>query len=300
VTDREPPLLTTLLNRRTLLAGAGLIAGVGIVRTIVDGPLAPASATLGSWGGYSNGQIPLSALAPVVYPGVSPDSFPGSFSQVYLQPPAAGQLLAMLQDYHLQTGDYLEIDEGYRSVEGQTYWWNFWGQNPTYAAPPGTSNHGWGQAFDFNANTLTPARLGWARSHCGQYGYSPIASEDWHFNYSGSFVANSSEDDDMIHYLCTATSSNGMLGVGQRFVQGADGPLRCLSDGEWGVIQRNGLGASPASMTGDQLMTIIARVGLYEYVYSANAPGGVGRLTGRILYGTDAADKTYPKTTIGS
>lgn len=101
------------------------------------------------------------------------------------------------------------------------------------------------------------------------------------------------ETDDMIHYLCVATSSNGMIGKDQRFVQGAEGPLRCLSDGEWGPIA---LSSPPvAQWTGDMIVNLVARIGIREYVFDARIPGGVGKLTGRILYGPNLG--SYPAVT---
>lgn len=110
------------------------------------------------------------------------------------------------------------------------------------------------------------------------------------------FYRNSRANYDMINILCTSTGPLGMVGTGQRFVQGAEGPLRCLADGEWGLHESSG--AVPLSRTGRQIEELVAKVGLYEYVYNGSYAGGVGRLTGRILYGTTAALKIYPPVTV--
>jgi len=159
--------------------------------------------TLGQWGGYSNGQIPLAALSVVSYPGVVPDKFPGSLPQVYLEPHSAGALLAMLQAYHAQSSDFLQVNEGYRTLAGQQYWWDYYNHNSSLASPPGTSNHGWGQAFDFEPDSLNSTRLNWIHANAAKYGYTGISSENWHFNYTGSYIPPhpSSGEDNMSYSI---------------------------------------------------------------------------------------------------
>lgn len=173
------------VHRRTFIGAA--VAAAAVAAVGIDGIIAsPASATLGPWGGYSNGQIPLSALSLVNYPGVSPFSFPGSLPAVYLKPDAAAGLLAMLQAYHAQKGGYLGVNEGYRTYAGQQYWWDHHNHNPALAAVPGTSNHGYGVAFDLESPT--DDQILWVAANGPNYGYTPIKSEDWHFDFSGTFA----------------------------------------------------------------------------------------------------------------
>jgi hypothetical protein len=143
---------------------------------------------LGAWGGYSNGQIPLNALMVINYPGCVPYGFPGSLSAIYMEPRAGAAMVAMLTEYHNTFGGYVYVNEGYRTLAGQQYWWDYHHHDPAMAAPPGTSNHGWGQAFDFDPDRLTSAQVNWARSVGGNFGYTPIGSERWHFNYTGNYV----------------------------------------------------------------------------------------------------------------
>jgi hypothetical protein len=147
--------------------------------------VAPASrwATLGAWGGYSNGNIPLRALTRVDYPGIELEAFPGSLSGLYLEPDAATAMLSLMKEYNRQTGDYLHPNEGYRTYAGQVYWKDYWtsrGQ-PGNAATPGTSNHGWGQAVDFNLASAG----GWLAANASRFGYTHSSSEDWHYDYTG-------------------------------------------------------------------------------------------------------------------
>jgi len=171
--------------RRTFMAGAaGLAALVAIGADVLESQAAKAAT--GPWGGYSNGNIPLSALTAVIYPHVLPYAFPGSLSAVYLKPDAAAALLAMLEAYHSATDSYLGVNEGYRTLAGQKYWWDHYNHNPAMAASPGTSNHGWGAAFDLESPTGD--QIAWIKRYGPAYGYTPIKSEDWHFDFSGSFT----------------------------------------------------------------------------------------------------------------
>lgn len=171
--------------------------------------LSPTSplATLGPWGGYSNGQIPLAALTKVTYSGIQLDVFPNSLSSLYLKPAAATAMLAMLQEYHRQTGGYLHPNEGYRAYAGQVYWKNYWTARglPGNAATPGTSNHGWGEAADFN---LTAGQSDWLAVYAAHYGYSRSSSEVWHYNFTGISGGTSSCGS----LSTTTTESDGIPG----------------------------------------------------------------------------------------
>lgn len=140
------------------------------------------------WGGYANGQIPLDALSVVNYPRVTPNRFEGSLDAVYMEPTAGLALTAWLVAFHDKFGSYLGVNEGYRTLAGQRYWWSYWKQNPAKAAEPGTSNHGWGQAVDFVQGDLGTAALAWLRSTCSTYGFAPYVNENWHFDYKGGYV----------------------------------------------------------------------------------------------------------------
>lgn len=111
----------------------------------------------------------------------------------YLQCDAAATLENADEDYFAQTGLHLSMTDSYRSYALQV---TTRARKPSTAAVPGTSNHGWGMAVDFN-----PAPAAWLRSNGKKYGWvhptwaQPGGSkpESWHLEYVapevGPFVA---------------------------------------------------------------------------------------------------------------
>jgi D-alanyl-D-alanine carboxypeptidase-like protein len=71
-----------------------------------------------------------------------------------------------------------------RSVEAQRWFWN---HRPPAAAPPGTSNHGWGLAVD----VATRIAAAWILKHGQRFGWSwdegRRVGEWWHFRYVGGY-----------------------------------------------------------------------------------------------------------------
>lgn len=114
---------------------------------------------------------------------------------------------------------------------------------------------------------------------------------------AGGGSATNDQENDMNDYLCVENSKDGMIGKGQRFVQGADGVLRCLPNGEWEVRSHNFPGIKPAEWSGDRISAAIKQVGLREYTFDKTVPGGVGRLTGKIIYSA-AEPRVFPKMTV--
>ena len=152
------------------------LAALGLDLLFADSALAN-----GPWGGYANGYIPLSALDIVSYPGVVPYQYSSAaLPSVYMAPGASDRLLSLLQNYHADTGGYLRVAEGYRSYAGQVYWYNQ-GNGGT----PGHSNHGWGQAVDFDSGLLTSAQLSWLSTNGPMYYFFPLAGDLGHYNYTG-------------------------------------------------------------------------------------------------------------------
>lgn len=88
----------------------------------------------GSWGGFSNGMIPVSALCPLT-------GAPGHA----LRCDAASAWNAMAAAYKRDLGSALCITDSYRTYQSQV---TLYGQKPSLAAIPGTSNHGWAMATD--------------------------------------------------------------------------------------------------------------------------------------------------------
>jgi len=144
-----------------------------------------------AWGGYANGKIPLSDMVYVPQLG-KPQGTPGA----YLRPDAAAAFVEMARAAR-QAGVNLD-GSGYRTYAAQvaTY-----GNGGAPSASPGTSNHGWGIAIDMN---MTAAATAWLNAHAAQYGFAPIASEAWHFEYQ---TAN-------YHAPKAAAAVNDALGTG--------------------------------------------------------------------------------------
>ena len=71
-----------------------------------------------------------------------------------------------------------------RTVDAQRWFWN---HRPPPAAPPGTSNHGWGLAVDVR----TRVAAAWILKHGHRYGWSwdegRRVGEWWHFRYVGGY-----------------------------------------------------------------------------------------------------------------
>lgn len=130
---------------------------------------------------YANGQIPSSALCPLV-------GAPGH----RLRADAAAAFNRMTADYMSQTGSYLCVTDSYRSYSSQV---DVYSRKPSLAAVPGTSNHGWGVAVDFcgGIESFGSTAHEWMKVHAGQFGWAhpswaePSGSkpEPWHWEYQG-------------------------------------------------------------------------------------------------------------------
>ncbi|WP_159448426.1 M15 family metallopeptidase [Demequina sp. NBRC 110052] len=121
---------------------------------------------------YSNGRIPSSQLCDIPYAAGH-----------RLQCDAAAALLLADADFHAQTGRHLTLTDTYRSYSLQVA---TRAAKPTTAAPPGTSNHGWGMAVDFY-----PEAAAWMAANGADYGWvhpqwaRPGGSkpESWHLEF---------------------------------------------------------------------------------------------------------------------
>lgn len=148
-----------------------------------------------AWGGYTNGEIPTTALVDVSGRGD------------YLEPTAAANFLrmqaAILRDvgFDLQpaAGSSANRSEAtqitfftqrYTKVPYNTgLWWNgsYWTKNAgaSVAAIPRTSNHGWARAIDLNISRYDTAAWAWMQAHAHEYGYDwatgEASGEDWHW-----------------------------------------------------------------------------------------------------------------------
>ncbi|MDE9364228.1 D-alanyl-D-alanine carboxypeptidase family protein [Luteipulveratus sp. YIM 133132] len=120
----------------------------------------------------------------------------------YLQCSARDALLVLDRDFYAKFGVHLGIDEGYRDLAKQQYFYDLWGS--PIAARPGTSNHGLGNAIDLycppppGTSTQSPYSWGkpydvWLKANALAHGWQrPAAydkpgpgSEFWHINFVG-------------------------------------------------------------------------------------------------------------------
>ncbi|WP_062292457.1 M15 family metallopeptidase [Demequina phytophila] len=139
---------------------------------------AAAAARQAGWEGtptgisYSNGMVPSSQLCSLSFS-------PGN----QLQCDAAEALERADDDYYAQTGRHLSLSSSYRSYGAQVATKASKGY---LAATPGTSNHGWGMAADFD-----PASAAWIAANGDRYGWvHPLWArvggskpESWHMEF---------------------------------------------------------------------------------------------------------------------
>lgn len=121
--------------------------------------------------------------------------------------PEALAWLSRLFDAARQAGiTELYVSSGYRSIATQTAMWQAaGGAQQTRVAPPGTSEHQSGLAFDFATLPVAPQTNGpvgfsatpagrWLRAHAHEFGFvctysrpgiDGISAEPWHYRYVG-------------------------------------------------------------------------------------------------------------------
>jgi hypothetical protein len=129
--------------------------------------------------GYSNGYLPESQLYSY-----------SSACQLYK--PAAGSFAAMIAAAKADGVDLTPV-QCYRDYANQVYWRNYWCNVGICgnAAPPGSSNHGWGKAADFadQNGSLTWNSIGyqWLVANAGLWGWNHPAgvNEAWHWEWVG-------------------------------------------------------------------------------------------------------------------
>lgn len=130
---------------------------------------------------YGNGQIPPSALCPLLgAPGES------------LRPGAAAAFNTMSKAYQRDTGHTLCVTDSYRSYGEQVVTKANRGH---FAAAPGTSNHGLGKALDLcgGVNNFGHPAHQWMQQNAPLYGWfhpswagaGGSLPEPWHWEYSG-------------------------------------------------------------------------------------------------------------------
>lgn len=132
-----------------------------------------------TWGGYTNGEIPLDRMTVV--------------RGEHFEPEAAAHLIELEAAFTAKWGYPAIIIEGYRSLATQQDLYRHWinrdlGYN--LAAYPGTSNHGYGRAADFGSHidVYGSPQKDWMNAHAPEFGWHPAGDdfsprEAWHFEY---------------------------------------------------------------------------------------------------------------------
>lgn len=115
-----------------------------------------------------------------------------------LRPDAGAAFLALAKQYESSTGESLAgcIGNTYRSYDEQV---ELYEQKPSLAAEPGTSEHGWGLAMDFEcgASSYSSAFYSWLDAHGREYGWvnppwaQPGGSrpEPWHWEFHADVLS---------------------------------------------------------------------------------------------------------------
>lgn len=142
-------------------------------------------AAIGSWSGFSNGQIPLDRMCAPSWDSVE-----------RFRCDARESLTALNAAFRATFGVNLSITDSYRSYDEQVLLKQ---QKPTLAATPGTSIHGWGLAADLGGgiNVFGSAQHNWMRTNANRFGwYHPAWAqfygslpEPWHWEYAGAVAS---------------------------------------------------------------------------------------------------------------
>lgn len=129
---------------------------------------------------HSNGQVPASELCRL------PDN--GHL----LHPDAARDWWRLNAAYQRTFGTPICMTDSYRSYDSQA---QLYAVKPGLAAPPGSSNHGWGVALDLcgGVESFTSAQYGWLSHNGARHGWvnpewaraTGSRPEPWHWEYVG-------------------------------------------------------------------------------------------------------------------
>ena len=167
------------------------VAGTATTFTsLLSSPAAVAAAN-GSWGNFRNGEIPLSALKYVS-------------NGYYLKPDAADAMIALRAEFQSARNKALVVNDGYRDLAEQRRLWNQYQAGGNLAAPPGTSNHGWGLAVDLGGQVYSGPGTEdhrWMRDNAGRFGWWWAGAtfsqvEPWHWEFNGKWTGGQDLQDD--------------------------------------------------------------------------------------------------------
>ena len=184
----DPMVATRRPASASSVGGVGGVGGVGNVNVVSgDYPVVSGSGTtVGQRGGY--GAMPVPAELAVYGNGhVPPDALELIGQGGHrLWGPAAESYKALVAAAHDQGID-LTVTDSYRTYDQQVQLAAEKGiyADGGWAAVPGTSNHGWGLAVDFNVNS--PAALDWLRANGHSFGFvEATRREAWHWEFRPS------------------------------------------------------------------------------------------------------------------
>ena len=171
-----------------------------------------------AWGGYNNGDIPLSAMVAV--------------QGQYFEPDMAARMTYLLSqfDVHINEGyrprgiesDQYVTNEAYTSTGGSNQWFQWGryqrGETPSAGWPPAGTSHGWGLAADINPGRGTAQ----VAALCAQLGLVfTIDSEPWHVAADGIPTIDYQPKDDtkkrkrnMVWVGCNANGGHWLVAPG--------------------------------------------------------------------------------------
>lgn len=174
----------TLSAVKQFQSGRGITAD-GVVGPTTWGRMLAAGSGGGSGtdprrAGYSNGQLPASALAWVGF----------GRSDWRMSTYCIANFKAMNSAFRSRFGINLPITPSngvcYRDLATQRYLWDLYQSGRgNKAAYPGTSNHGWGLAADISVGGYGSSQYNWLAANAGRWGFDDrVSGESWHWEYT--------------------------------------------------------------------------------------------------------------------
>jgi D-alanyl-D-alanine carboxypeptidase len=183
-----PPVPRGRARRRAVWVFGLILVGFAALTSCFPAGYGWSTGRSGSRSGYT------ASYSAATYSGAANGFLPPSML-VYISPrcrvahPVAQPLVNMLQAA-AWAGVQLWTVSCYRTYQQQVILRQSWCARGEcgMAAPPGTSNHGWGKAVDLGepgGMTFTSPGYRWLRAHAGAYGFVGLSFEAWHWTYVG-------------------------------------------------------------------------------------------------------------------
>jgi LAS superfamily LD-carboxypeptidase LdcB len=119
---------------------------------------------------YANGRLPDAQLAAV-----------GEGEKLSA---VAAQHFRRMDSAARAAGVDLRVSSGYRTYAEQSHFYDLYRSGRgNLAAPPGSSNHGWGLSVDLDVRGEARASA-WLRANAARYGFfNDVSTEPWHWTY---------------------------------------------------------------------------------------------------------------------